>query len=127
AMDTYGMGRVTVDAHTFFMGMYANQVNLVSIERGDEGSLVARLTGNLSCATEAGSGSITVGSRQATEPAAFEIEAVDGGPGGGAGGDRFTFIVFFDPDDAPVNHTIFGPKAVFTGDMVVGEITIGPP
>jgi hypothetical protein len=49
------------------------------------------------------------------------------GRGGGAGGDRFAFTVLFDPQAAPVNHAIFGPKFTFTGAMVAGEITIGPP
>jgi hypothetical protein len=35
--------------------------------------------------------------------------------------------VFFDPEQAPVNYAIFGPKATFTGDMVAGEVSIGVP
>ena len=33
AMDTYEMGEVVVEAHTFFMAMYANEMSLVSIRR----------------------------------------------------------------------------------------------
>jgi len=57
----------------------------------------------------------------------FDIEAVDGGHGGSGAGDSFTFTVYFDASQAPVNNAIFGPKAAFTGEMVSGEITIGPP
>src|SRR6266536_3085939 len=31
AMDTYSMGRVVIEPHAFFMGMYATEVSLVSI------------------------------------------------------------------------------------------------
>ena len=41
--------------------------------------------------------------------------------------DRFAFTVFFDPEEAPVNHDIFGPEFTFTGEMIAGKITIGPP
>src|SRR5215211_6273652 len=103
AMDTFEMGRVVVEPHTFFIAMYAHDISLVGIH-------------------DAGGG----GSREAEEPAFFEIEAVDGGHGGGAAGDRFSFIVYFDPQRAPVNHGIFGPNPTFTGELVAGEVTIGP-
>ncbi len=127
AMDTHAMGRVVIQPHAFFMGMYAHEVSLVGIRRGDGGKRVAKLAGVLDCATEAGTTSVTVGSRTATEPAFFEIEAVDGGHGGGGAGDSFAFTVFFDPVQAPLNHAIFGPKPTFTGEMVAGEVTIGVP
>ena len=48
--------------------------------------------------------------------------------GTGAGRwDRFAFTVFFDPEQAPVNHAIFGPEPTFTGEMVAGEVTIAVP
>src|SRR5215212_8693742 len=31
SMDTFSMGKVIIDAHSFFMGMYANEISLVSI------------------------------------------------------------------------------------------------
>ena len=34
------------------------------------------------------------------------------------------FTVFFDPQRAPVNHGIFGPNPVFTGEFVAGQVTI---
>lgn len=126
AMDTYDMGRVVIERHTFFMAMYAHAINLVSIRDGG-GTLVARLTGDLACITEAGTATATIGSREAEEPAFFEIEAVDGGHGGGAAGDRFAFIVYFDPERAPVNHAIFGPNPTFTGELIAGEVTITAP
>ncbi len=46
-------------------------------------------------------------------------------PAGEQAGDTFASTVFFDPKEAPVNYSIFGPKFTFTGQMVEGEITIG--
>ncbi len=57
----------------------------------------------------------------------YFIEATDGGVGGGKAGDTFAFTVFFDPEKAPVNHSIFGPKFTFTAKMVEGEVTITDP
>jgi hypothetical protein len=127
AMDTHAMGRVVIEAHQFFMAMYSNEMSVVSIRRGDGGKRVAKLAGQLGCATYAGTATASVGSREATEPAFFEIEAVDGGHGGGGAGDSFAFTVFFDPAQAPLNHAIFGPKPTFTGEMVAGEVTIAAP
>ncbi|MBM2810197.1 MAG: hypothetical protein HW416_956 [Chloroflexi bacterium] len=125
-MDTFSMGAVTILPHTFFMAMYANSLSLLSITKRDD-KLVATLVGSLDCATEAGTGTTTVGSRTATEPANFQIEAVDAGDDPGTIGDSFDFTVFFDPRQAPINHAIFGPKFTFTGDLVAGKITIAPP
>ncbi len=127
AMDTHEMGRVVIEPHRFFMAMYANHISLVSIREAGDGTRVARLTGDLGCITEAGTASATLGSREAVEPAFFEIEAVDGGHGGGAAGDRFAFIVFFDPEEAPINHAVFGPNPTFTGEQIAGEVTIAAP
>jgi hypothetical protein len=127
SMDTYSMGKVVIDAHSFFMAMYANEVSLVSIRDLGDGRRVVRLTGALGCTTEAGTASGRVGSREAEEPAFFEIEATDGGHGGGAARDSFVFTVFFDPERAPLNHAIFGPNPAFTGEMIAGEITIAAP
>ncbi len=110
SMDTFTMGKVVIEAHSFFMGMYANEISLVSIRDLGDGRRVAKLTGALGCATEAGTASGRVGSREAKEPAFFEIEATDGGHGGGAARDTFVFTVFFDPERAPLNHAIFGPE-----------------
>jgi hypothetical protein len=127
AMDTHAMGRVVVEPHALFMAMYSNEMSVVSIKRTPDGKRVAKLTGQLGCATYAGTASASFGSRTAIEPAFFEIEAVDGGHGGGAAGDRFAFTVFFDPAQAPLNHAIFGPQPTFTGEMVAGEVTIAAP
>jgi len=127
SMETYSMGKVVIDAHSFFMGMYANEISLVSIRDAGNGTRVAKLTGALGCATEAGTATGRVGSREAEEPAFFEIEATDGGHGGGAARDTFVFTVFFNPDRAPLNHAIFGPNPAFTGEMIAGEITIAAP
>jgi hypothetical protein len=127
AMDTHTMGRVVLEPHAFFMGMYATELSVVSIRQGPGGSRVAKLTGTLDCATFAGTASVSVGSRTATEPAFYEIEAVDGGHGGGAAGDHFAFTVFFDAQQAPLNYAIFGPNPTFTGDLVAGEVTIDAP
>jgi hypothetical protein len=127
SMETYSMGKVVIDAHSFFMGMYANDVSLVSIRDAGNGTRVAKLTGALGCSTEAGTATGRVGSREAKEPAFFEIEATDGGHGGGAARDTFVFTVYFNPDQAPLNHGIFGPNPAFTGEMIAGEITIAAP
>ena len=124
-MDTNEMGQVIVEPHSFFMAMYATELNLVSITRGQGRARVAKLAGRLDCSTEAGVASTTVGSRTAAEGANFEIEAVDGGAGGP--GDRFAFTVFFDPDRAPLNRALFGPSPTFTGRLVAGKVSIGPP
>src|SRR6187551_2681767 len=126
AMDTFEMGKVVVEPHTFFMAMYANDISLVSVQDMGNGAKMAKLTGDLGCLTEVGTATGKVGSREASEPAFFEIEAVDGGHGGGTVGDTFTFTVYFDPKKAPVNHGIFGPKPTFTGEMIAGEVTIEP-
>ena len=127
AMDTFEMGRVVIEPHQFFMAMYADQIALTGIRREGNGSLTATLEGRLSCATYAGTASVEVGSREAAEHARFRIEATDGGFGPKAPPDRFAFTVFFDSDEAPVNYAIFGPEVTFTGEMIAGKITIGPP
>jgi hypothetical protein len=127
SIETYSMGKVVIDPHSFFMGMYANEISLVSIRDLGDGRRVAKLTGALGCATEAGTATGRVGSREAEEPAFFEIEATDGGHGGGAARDSFVFTVFFDPEQAPLNHAIFGPNPAFTGELIAGEITIAAP
>jgi hypothetical protein len=81
----------------------------------------------LDCATAVGQANVTIGPRTVAEHATYLIEAVDGGIGGGEAGDTFAFTVFFDPDEAPVNHAIFGPEFVFTGRMVEDEITVVDP
>jgi hypothetical protein len=126
SMDTYEMGRVVIEPHGFFMAMYAHEISLVSITDGGNGTRIAKLTGDLGCLTEAGTASGRVGSRDVEEPAFFEIEAVDGGHGGGSARDQFSFVVYFSPEQAPVNHGIFGPNPTFTGELIAGEVTIGP-
>jgi hypothetical protein len=126
SMDTFEMGKVVVEPHTFFMAMYANEISLVSIQDMGNGATMAKLTGDLGCLTEVGTATGKVGSRESKEPAFFEIEAVDGGHGGGTVGDKFVFTVYFDPKKAPVNHGIFGPKPTFSGEMIAGEVTIQP-
>jgi hypothetical protein len=120
------MGRVVVEAHQFFMAMYATRISLVRITGGADGSRVATLRGTLDCHTFAGTASVSVGSRTLAEPASFEILAVDAGPNGGESGDSFAFTVFFDATASPVNYAIFGPKPTFTGELVAGEVTIAP-
>jgi hypothetical protein len=127
AMDTFGMGRVVIEPHQFFMAMYADMVGLDTITEEANGARTARMIGSLFCSTFAGTATVAVGSREAKEHARFEILATDGGSGAGAPPDSFAFTVFFDPKDAPVNHGVFGPKFTFTGEMIAGKITIGPP
>src|SRR5438309_8450139 len=63
AMDTHDMGRVLIPEHSFFMAMYSNVMAVVSIKQAADGKRVAKLSGQLGCATQAGTGAITVGSR----------------------------------------------------------------
>jgi len=126
-MQTHQLGEVTVRPHSFYMAMRATTIEQYEVASLADGRRTVRMRGGLSCATEVGQGRITLGSRTAEEHATYLIEAVDGGSGGGAAGDSFAFTVFFDPQDAPVNYSIFGPKFTFTGQMVEGEITIVDP
>lgn len=126
-MPTYEMGEVVVEPHQFFMSMEATSIEQYQVSTDAEGSRRVVMRGGLDCATEVGQASVTIGSRTAAEHATYEIEAVDGGIGGGEAGDSFAFTVFFDPEEAPVNYAIFGPEFTFTGEMVTGEITIVDP
>jgi hypothetical protein len=89
--------------------------------------MMATMIGSLFCSTFAGTAETTVGSKEAQEHAQFRIEASDGGAGFDAPPDSFAFTVFFDPEEAPINHGIFGPEFTFTGEMIAGKITIGLP
>ena len=126
-MPTFAMGDVTVEAHRFFMAMVATSIDRYAVSSEPDGSRRARLSGGVACSTEVGQASTTIGSRSAAEHAAYRIEATDAGVGGGEAGDRFAFTALFDPDEAPVNHAIFGPEFTFTGTMIAGEITIVDP
>ena len=126
-MQTFSMGEVTIEPHQFYMAMTATSVDEYAIETQGDGSRKVTMKGSLDCATEVGQAEVTFGSKTAAEQATYFIEAVDNGEGGGTAGDSFKFTVFFDPDDAPVNHAIFGPEFTFTGEMIDGEITIRDP
>lgn len=126
-MATYQLGEVTVPAHRFFMSMAATTVDQYTVTALPDGTRRVTMRGGLSCSTEIGLVTVTIGSRTAAEHATYLIEAVDAGIGGGQAGDRFAFTAFFDPHEAPVNFKIFGPRATFTGRMVEGEVTIVSP
>ncbi len=126
-MATYRLGEVTLEPHRFFMSMRATTIEKFAVRTEADGARRAALRGGLSCATEVGQATTTLGSRTAEEHATYEIEAIDRGVGGGDVGDSFAFTVFFDEKEAPVNFSIFGPKFTFTGRMVAGEITIVDP
>lgn len=125
-MPTYKMGDVVIGANAFFMAMTATTVDQFKVTVAD-GKRHLLMRGGLGCSTEVAQGSVKVGSRTAAEHATFEIEAVDGGIGGGKAGDSFAYTAFFDETEAPVNFAIFGPKATFTGTMIEGEVTIVDP
>jgi hypothetical protein len=121
------MGRVVIEPHQFFMAMYADAVGLDAVRQNPNGSWTATMLGSLFCTTFAGTSSISVGSREAQEHARFLILATDVGIGGQAPPDAFAFTVYFDSDEAPSNHSGFGPEFTFTGEMIAGKITIGKP
>jgi hypothetical protein len=122
-MPTYKMGNVLIPANGFYMAMNTTSIDQFDVQQQADGKATATLRGMLSCHTEVVTATVKAGSRTASEPAAYEIVAVDGGPGG-AKGDSFAFTVFFDERLAPLNHAIFGPKFTFTGELVDGKITI---
>lgn len=126
-MPTFSMGEVLIEANRFFMAMASTTIEQFLVTTGPDGKRRVTMRGGLACATEVGQARTTLGSRTVAEHATYEVEAVDGGIGGGRAGDSFAFTVFFDPREAPVNHAIFGPKATFTGEMVEGEVTIVDP
>ncbi len=127
AMPTYAMGTVTIEPHNFYMSMEVTTIDQYVVTTNADGARSVEMRGGLSCATEVGQTAVTIGSRTASEHATYKIVAVDGGIGGGKAGDSFAFTVYFDPNDAPVNHDIFGPEFTFTGEMVAGEVTIVDP
>jgi hypothetical protein len=126
-MPTYAMGEVVIAPHQFYMAMATTTIEQFRVFTTADGKRHAQLRGGLSCATEVGQASTKLGSRTAAEHATYEIEAVDGGIGGGKAGDSFAFTVFFAQKEAPLNQAIFGPKFTFTGEMIEGEITIVDP
>ena len=126
-IQTHAMGEVVIDPHSFFMSMVATSIEQYTVEVDDAGLRHVTMRGGLDCATEVGQANTTLGSRKAAEHATYRVEATDGGIGGGDAGDHFAFTVFFNPEEAPINHAIFGPEFTFTGDMIAGEITITTP
>jgi hypothetical protein len=126
-MGTYAMGEVVIQPGKFFMGMATTTIEQFLVSTLPDGKRKLIMRGGLSCTTEVGQATTTFGSRTASEHATYEIEAIDGGIGGGKAGDAFAFTVFFDAKEAPLNNAIFGPKFTFTGDLIEGEITIVDP
>ena len=126
-MQTHELGEVTVRPNNFFMAMEATAIEEYIVGTQPDGSRTCRMRGTVGCSTEVGQASVTVGSRTAAEPASYRIDAVDAGDAGGTVGDSFVFTVYFDPTLAPVNHSIFGPQALFTGALTSGAITIVDP
>ncbi|MGH2451566.1 MAG: hypothetical protein ACRDGE_09905 [Candidatus Limnocylindria bacterium] len=126
-MPTFAMGEVLIEANRFFMAMASTTIDQFLVTTTPDGTRRVTMRGGLSCATEVAQAQTTLGSRTVAEHATYEIQAVDAGIGGGDAGDTFAFTAFFDPEEAPVNHAIFGPEATFTGEMVEGEVTIVDP
>lgn len=122
AMDTYKMGRVVVDADSFQMVMLTKDVEVPEFTVTPDGTAMIKLTGEIDCSTVASVANTKVGGREIVEPAPFEIVAIQDAKAG----DSFAFTVSFDPDTAPVNYAIFGPKATFTGKIATGGVTIKP-
>ncbi len=122
AMDTHKMGRVVIDANSFSMVMLTRDVQIPEFSVTAGGPAKLRMTGDIGCSTVASVANTKVGSRDVIEPAPFEITAVHDEKAG----DNFAFTVFFDPERAPMNYAIFGPKFTFTGKMLSGGVTIKP-
>lgn len=126
-MPTHALGEVVIQPHSFFMAMTATTIEQFTVSTRPDRKRHVKMKGGLSCATEVAQANTTLGSRTAAEHATYEIEAIDGGVGGGKAGDSFAYTAFFDPKEAPVNYSIFGPKATFTGELIEGEVTIVDP
>ena len=126
-MPTYKLGEVVIAANAFFMAMSATTIDQFKITHDADGKRRLLMRGGLGCSTEVAQGSVKIGSRAAAEHATYEIQAVDGGLGGANAGDSFAYTAFFDEKEAPMNFSIFGPKATFTGTLVEGKVTIIDP
>ncbi len=122
AMDTFSMGRVTVQQNSFYMLMLADQVAVSSLAISQGGGAKLELTGTITCDTTATVANTTIGGRNVKESAPYLITAQHDP----SLGDSFAFKVFFQPDQAPVNHAIFGPNSNFTGQIKTGGVTIVP-
>ncbi len=126
-MPTYKMGDVVIAPGAFYMSMVATTIEQFSVSTAADGKRHVTMRGGLSCATEVAQATTKLGSRTVGEHATYEVEAVDGGIGGGKAHDSFAYTAFFDETEAPINFAIFGPKFTFTGDLIEGEITIVDP
>ena len=84
AMPTFDMGQVFIAPNQFFMAMEATTIEQYVVRSNTDGSRTLTMRGGLSCATEVGQATLTIGSRTEVEHAQFRIEATDGGIGGGA-------------------------------------------
>lgn len=122
-MATHDLGDVEIPPHAFFMAMEATSIDQYAVTTRDNGARQATLRGGLDCRTEVGQAETVFGDRHATEHATYRVEAVDAD----GADDEFRFTVFFEADEAPVNHRIFGPEFTFTGELVAGNITIVDP
>ena len=120
AMQTYGLGNAIISAHQFYMVMVSDNLTSIGFDEAANGSPRVTLKGALSCATEAATASVKIGSRTAVEHAPFTAIAV----AGGQAGESFAITTYFSTTTSPVNLSIFGPQATFTGRMVSGKITI---
>ena len=123
-MPTYKMGDVVMEKNEFFMAMSTTTIEEFKLSKNNDGHNTVTMTGGLDCFTEVAKANMTMGSKEISEYATYKIQAVDAGLGGGAAGDTFEFTVYFDPEVAPINYSIFGPEFTFTGDMIDGEVTI---
>ena len=122
SMDTFKLGKVTIDANSFSMVMLTDTASIAGFTLIPEGAASIKLTGNLDCATEAVVAGTKFGSKQVQERGDYEIVAVHDGKLG----DSFAFTAFFNETSSPVNYAIFGPKFTFTGKIVSGGVTIKP-
>lgn len=122
AIDTYKMGRVVVEANSFYMLMLAERVTVSNFNVSPSGAAKLDLTGEITCDTAATMASTRVGGRDIKERAPYTITAQHD-PNSG---DSFAFKAFFQPDQAPVNYSIFGPDSNFTGQLNTGAVTIVP-
>ena len=127
AMDTFAMGRVVIEPHTFFMAMYANEVSLVGVYDAGRGQAPGPADRGARLRHRGGDRQRKSRLARGDRAGLFRHRRRRRGTWRRRGGRQVSFTVSFDAKQAPVNHAIFGDKATFTGEMIAGEITIAAP
>jgi len=121
---TFGMGPVTLNAHSFFMDMQSTRIDRLDIVDGPDGQPQAIYEGVMRSITRAQVGEMMFEFDE--EEIRYGCVADDdpfGTPGEvGISKNRFSMTGYFDP--AGGHHVLFGPEFTFAGTMTSGNIVI---